>query len=294
VNRTVKEKTMVGARLASMIAVVMAVALASAGCGSVTAGGDGGAGQTGRGGSTGGAGHGGAGGSTGEAGASGGTTGAAGQGGVSGGAGQGGSGGGGPRDAGGDAADAGNPCHGLTEAQCGANPACAAGTCASCNGGQSYAGCYRPSTEGPPACPGIACPLPCAGLVEAACVARTDCRADYCPGCQAKTFVQCARPSDGLPACPAIKCLLPCAMVTTLVACEARGDCHSVFVDPGTCGCAVSGCCAKFSRCADGDTGMCTGTPACTAATPFCESPYVVAYTATCYEGCVQKKDCAP
>jgi hypothetical protein len=39
---------------------------------------------------------------------------------------------------------------------------------------------------------------------------------------------------------------------------------------------------------------MCTGTPACTAATPFCESPYVVAYTATCYEGCVQKKDCAP
>jgi hypothetical protein len=84
--------------------------------------------------------------------------------------------------------------------------------------------------------------------------------------------------------------------VTTKDACEARTDCHSVFMDPHNCDCAALGCCAQFSRCANGDTAMCkapTGL-ACGAATPYCEGPYVVSYTATCFEGCVQSKDCAP
>jgi hypothetical protein len=33
---------------------------------------------------------------------------------------------------------------------------------------------------------------------------------------------------------------------------------------------------------------------ACGAATPYCEGPYVVSYTAVCFEGCVQSTDCAP
>ena len=265
--------------------VLFAVALATAlvACGSVTAVQDGGAahgGSAGAAGSAGGA----AGSAGGAAGTAGGTAGA---------------GGGGGRDAGDAEADAphdtgGNPCHGLTEVQCGANSMCAAGTCGGCNGGPSYSGCYQTSTEHAPPCPGFVCPAPCVGLAEAACLARTDCRTDYCPSCQSKTFARCAAPSDGAPACPPAACPLPCAQVTTLDACEARPDCHSVFQDPGTCGCAGSGCCAHFSRCADGDKAACTGTPLCKIATPFCESPYVVAYTGSCYEGCVQKKDCAP
>jgi hypothetical protein len=264
------------------------VSLAALGCGSVTpiapdgGGGAGAAGQGGAGhaGATGSAGHGGAGGGAGSAGHGG--SGGAGQGGASGSAGQGGAGG------------ASNPCRGLTEMQCSATPGCMAGRCPGCNGGSIYPGCYQPSSESAPPCPGVACELPCGTLNETQCLARTDCRADYCNACQGKTFGACANPNDPLPQCPALKCPAPCSSVTTLADCEARTDCHSVFVDPGTCGCAVSGCCAHFSSCADGDKAMCTGMPLCRAVTPFCEAPYVVSYTATCYEGCVNKKDCGP
>jgi hypothetical protein len=275
-------------------------ALALAACGSVTPlSHDGGTGQAGQGSAgqgaagqgsagQGSAGQGAAG--QGEAGTSGAGHGGGGQAAGGGGSGEGGAGG--ARDGGTDTA---NTCRGLTQAQCTAMPDCAVATCANCSGGASYIGCYRPSTDSPPQCPVSSCPPKCAGLTEAACTARADCRADYCPGCQqAKSFVQCALPSDPQPACPAIACIAPCAQVTTLPLCEARTDCHSVFVDPGTCGCAAKGCCAHFSRCADGDKAQCAGMPLCKIATPYCEAPYVVSFTASCYEGCVNQKDCAP
>jgi hypothetical protein len=84
-----------------------------------------------------------------------------------------------------------------------------------------------------------------------------------------------------------------CSAITTQAACDSRGDCHSVFVDPGTCGCAAAGCCAHFSRCADGGHANCTNTVTCEMATPFCELPYVVSYTNNCYEGCVRQSECA-
>jgi hypothetical protein len=278
--------------------------LATVGCGSVTPlGTDGGAGHGGSsavssagagGGATGSAGEAGGGGATGSAG-QGGTTGSAGHGGAAGGAtgsaGQGGASGGGGHGGGG--AGGANPCHGLTEMQCSITPGCTAGHC-TCGSASSYAGCYQPSSEVAPPCPPVFCPASCAGLGEMQCLARTDCRTDYCPGCTSKMFVKCALPSDPQPSCPGSFCPPPCSMVTTLADCELRNDCHSVFVDPGTCGCAVSGCCAHFSSCADGDKAMCSGMPLCKVATPFCEAPYVVSYTATCYEGCVNKKDCAP
>jgi hypothetical protein len=235
-----------------------------------------------------------------------GTTGGAGQGGAGqGGAGQGsaGQGGGGHGgavlDGGADATDAtdatASPCHGLTEAACRVTTGCSVGTCGSCSGGSSFVRCYQTSTEAPPPCPGFACPLGCTGLAEAACVARADCRTDYCPNCQqGKSFARCTAPDSPPFLCPPGVCQPSCAEATTLAACEARTDCHSVFVDPGTCGCAAVGCCAHFSRCADGDKAKCSGMPLCKAATPFCEGTFVVAYTDTCFEGCVQKKDCAP
>jgi hypothetical protein len=273
--------------------------LATAGCGSVTPlAPDGGAGHDSSsagssGGATGSAGAGGGiAGSTGTAGHGG--AGGAGSGGGAGGPGSAGHGGaGGTGSAGQGGAGGGPSCNGLTEMQCTATPGCAAGHCAGCNGGSVYGGCYPASQPGP-FCPAIACPVACSSLGEMQCLARTDCRTDYCPGCTSKMFVKCSLPTDPQPACPGIFCPPPCSMVTTLADCELRNDCHSVFVDPGTCGCAVSGCCAKFSRCADGDKAMCSGMPLCRVATPFCEAPYVVSYSGTCYEGCVNKKDCAP
>lgn len=87
-----------------------------------------------------------------------------------------------------------------------------------------------------------------------------------------------------------------CSLVTTLAGCEARSDCHSIFQDPRNCTCATVGCCAQFTRCVDGDQALCTAGPGvvCGAATPYCEGSYVVAFTKTCFEGCVQSKDCAP
>jgi hypothetical protein len=296
-NMDTRFATTTGMRQRFLLLATMTAALGLAACGSVTQVGDGGSGQAGSG-QAGSGGSGPAGSGSGQAGSGSGQAGSgSGQAG-SGQAGSGGSGqaGSGPRDGGGDAAGdgGGNPCHGLTEPECRVKAGCAVASCAGCTGGSIFGGCYQPATESPPPCPGFACPVKCAGLPEAACTARPDCRTDYCPGCQTKSFVKCAAPTDPPPTCPAIACPLPCGQVTTLDQCEARNDCHSVFVDPGTCGCAAVGCCAHFSRCADGNTARCTGIPACDAAIPFCEGPYVVAYTATCYEGCVKKTDCAP
>jgi len=87
-----------------------------------------------------------------------------------------------------------------------------------------------------------------------------------------------------------------CGQVTTQAECDARTDCHSVFTDPHNCGCAAIGCCARFSRCADGALANCNDSNvSCDAATPYCESPaYVVSYSGFCYEGCVRAADCAP
>jgi hypothetical protein len=93
----------------------------------------------------------------------------------------------------------------------------------------------------------------------------------------------------GAPDAPPAKC----SDVTTQAECDARSDCHSVFVDPGDCGCAASGCCARFQSCADGDQANCDGPVACRMALPHCEPPYIVSVQGSCYEGCVKQTDCA-
>jgi hypothetical protein len=110
----------------------------------------------------------------------------------------------------------------------------------------------------------------------------------WCPGCTPGTG-QCGVGCTGA-AC------FPCAELATFEECEARPECHSVFDDPGTCGCATVGCCAEFSFCADGAEADCTGgNVSCDALRPFCDNPaYVNSYSGFCYEGCVDPKDCAP
>ena len=133
-------------------------------------------------------------------------------------------------------------------------------------------------------------------LDEASCKTRTDCRVDSCPGCNGgSSFVGCAAANDpDLQRLSAIPCPAPCAVATTKETCEARPDCHSVFVDDRDCACAALGCCARFSRCADGASAVCKAPPIlCDLVTPHCEGPYVVAYSGSCYEGCVQSSDCA-
>jgi len=121
----------------------------------------------------------------------------------------------------------------------------------------------------------------------------------WCPGC----------PSLGIAGgcgqvCPAIACLAPdagtsdaasgsCSAITTQAACDGRSDCHSVFADPGTCGCAGVNCCMHFNHCADGGRANCTGPVACLAPQPACLPPYTLAYTNVCFEGCVLQTECA-
>jgi hypothetical protein len=81
--------------------------------------------------------------------------------------------------------------------------------------------------------------------------------------------------------------------LTTQADCDAQSGCHSVFVDPGTCDCATSGCCTQFSRCAVGPANCNGGNVACKIAAPSCEAPYVVSYSGICYEGCVLATACA-
>ncbi len=120
----------------------------------------------------------------------------------------------------------------------------------------------------------------------------------WCPGC----------PSLGIAGscgqvCPAVACPAPdagtsdaasgsCSAITTQAACDSRSDCHSVFADPGTCGCAATNCCMRFSRCADGGHANCTGPAECTIAQPACLPPYTLGYTSSCFEGCVLQTEC--
>jgi hypothetical protein len=187
-------------------------------------------------------------------------------------------------------------CRQLGEAACRTRSDCAVGSCSICGGGAPFISCYDPATETGPICAAIACPAPCSILDEASCKTRTDCRVDACPNCNGGSgFVRCSASGDPPIGCPAILCPLPCAQTTTKEACEARPDCHSVFVDSRDCACAALGCCARFSRCADGDKANCNGPSVlCDVVTPYCEGPYVVSYTAACYEGCVKSSDCGP
>jgi hypothetical protein len=192
-------------------------------------------------------------------------------------------------------------CTGLDEKSCTATPGCSAQNCSTCGLPPVFSACYRKG-ETPPICIQIPCPHlpPCAVLDETSCNARADCQADYCTGCSRRTFVGCGEPGTGF-ACPA-GCAVPgpCASETTLAGCATRTDCHAVFIDHGICDCAVAGCCTSFDHCADRDKASCkwssdAGASLCMRIPPACEAPpYVVSYTSTCYEGCVQPKDCAP
>jgi len=186
-----------------------------------------------------------------------------------------------------------SPCRGLDEVTCGATRGCTAGTC-SCNGTTSFEACF-PSGETAPPCNRPPCDVrPCDTLDETSCMARSDCKTEYCPDCEGgQRFGLCAGPNEAVAClgCPAP----PCDTVATLAGCEARVDCHSVFVDKLSCDCAVAGCCASFSRCADGGKAACKGTPACQIGTPYCGAPtFVVSYTTSCFEGCVRPTECAP
>ena len=121
----------------------------------------------------------------------------------------------------------------------------------------------------------------------------------WCPGCpslgiagscgQVCTGAPCAAPDAGTTDAASGSC----SAITTQAACDSRSDCHSVFADPGTCGCAAVNCCMHFNRCADGGHANCTGPAACTVAQPACSPPYALGYTASCFEGCVLQTECA-
>jgi hypothetical protein len=197
-------------------------------------------------------------------------------------------------------ADSGRPpCRDLGETACRARTDCAVNACAPCGGPTSFFGCYDPATDPPVFCSDdelIECQAPCSALPETTCRTRPDCRVDTCPTCDGavRDYVRCAAITEPQLSCPVIPCPLACADMATREACEARSDCHPVFVDESICACAVPGCCARFARCADGATALCKAPPIiCDAVAPRCEGPYVNAYSGGCYDGCVLSSDCA-
>jgi hypothetical protein len=117
----------------------------------------------------------------------------------------------------------------------------------------------------------------------------------WCAGCTPGTGACYAGGCPGA-ACPQLDGATTgnCGAVATLEACDARADCHPVFVDPRNCACAALGCCAQFERCGDGARASCNGQASCDIVMPYCEGSYVVAYIGSCYEGCVRAADCAP
>jgi hypothetical protein len=191
-----------------------------------------------------------------------------------------------------------DPCGGLSENACSAQPGCTVATCPTCDGTPTFAGCYSAGISGPQCPPGGgACPpsLLCRELSEAVCPSVPGCAPSYCPACPGQYFTGCGA-TDTTPApCPITSCPPPCASETTLAGCETHAGCHAVFAVQGACSCPTLACCTNFSRCADGARAICKKGDGvtCRVATPSCEEPYVVSYTDTCYEGCVLGNFCA-
>ena len=138
----------------------------------------------------------------------------------------------------------------------------------------------------------------CHGLDQAQCAARAGCTVSTCNGCgTVPRYEGCRDPGDQVrPSCPLVVCAAPCSLATTEAACDALPGCHPVFRDSSlVCDCAGVGCsCVSFSSCADGGLADCSGPAQCDALAPYCSGDYVVAYSGTCYQGCVRKSNCPP
>jgi hypothetical protein len=136
-----------------------------------------------------------------------------------------------------------------------------------CPAGQTWCpGCSPSSGSCGSVCPGLVCPVP----VDSGC-ADASCRLD-------------ATTVDAPPAC---------SQLASQTDCEARSDCHAVFIDPGNCACSAAGCCARYDHCSTG-VPYCNGSVSCKTTTPHCEGAYVVSYSSGCYEGCVRQTACGP
>ncbi len=131
--------------------------------------------------------------------------------------------------------------------------------------------------------------IPCSGLSELGCLARTDCVADLCFECSCTpTYVGCRAPADMPHTCPMLGCAQP-------VCCQKPGDCVGVniCVAPGQ---TVCGTCRPGDCTVDGD---CSGGQICDTAGCLCGTDKLcqAACTATsCPEGqaCQANGHCGP
>jgi hypothetical protein len=114
-------------------------------------------------------------------------------------------------------------CSSYTDAaSCDADPGCTAFTCPSCNGSNSFAGCYDKNGPQPGiGCPAIACPQPCHNLDQAGCAAQASqgCHALNCCG----SFTQCLGPNES-GGCTCVGC-----SGLDEATCKARPDCRADY-----------------------------------------------------------------
>lgn len=180
----------------------------------------------------------------------------------------------------------------LAIAGCGGSVASDTGAAGGGKGGAASGGGGSPSSGGS----GGVSESSCGGLDEVACQAHPVCRADYCSCPGVKGFVGCSGVDSPPTPCPFSCPLMPCTALTKGTDCQARSDCHAVFL-AGDCGCDAC-CCTFFDHCADGGSPDCKGPATCSEPAPDCTNPdcngtYALSYLNGCYEGCVLAQKCA-
>jgi hypothetical protein len=129
---------------------------------------------------------------------------------------------------------------------------------------------------------------------EASCNLDPACNAALCSNCGgAAVFTACLPVgADSHQVCQALPCApVICADAGSAADCNARPNCHAVFEPLMACGCPTPGCCTRYARCTDGHAN-CAGPAVCAQTPPDCQGPYVVAYTNSCFEGCVLQSEC--
>ena len=182
----------------------------------------------------------------------------------------------------------------LGEAACRSRSDCAVGACSICGGGAPFISCYDPATESGPIKlrRRVSGPLfdPRRGVVQdphglpRRRVPQLQRRQRFRPmRCPQRSADRLSRDS------------LPGPLRTGDDEGRVRGAARlsPVFVDDRACGCAALGCCSA-SRAVPMEAAPYANHLAilCDAVAPHCEGPYVISYTASCYEGCVQSTDC--
>jgi hypothetical protein len=195
--------------------------------------------------------------------------------------------------------DGGFVCMGLDEQACQAaidsGKPCQKMECPGCNppGALQWGACIPKDVWWD--CPAVRCEAPCSTLSEDDCIAAGPrCAVDACHECANYiVYKGCRDPSAPAFMCPGLGCASTCSGIAECE-CTIAPDCHPVYADPGTCDCALAGCCIGFSRCEEGKNADCDQRDVmCKSTPPACGPNYTPSVSNQCWNDCVKPAECA-